>query len=281
MHTAWVDGDPAYEEEVVAYAQARCSATPPCSGTSTPGRRPTSPRCARTCSSQKLIQLTMPGVPDVYQGCEIVMLSLVDPDNRRPVDWTDRGERLDRVLADEPAFDLDDEKLRVTARALGAAPRPARGVRRGGHDVCRAAHDERARAGLRARGRRRAAGRHRGDPGGGPAGRGRGLRRRDGRRAGGARGTTCCRSASWRATGRGCRWPTSSPTAGGPPRPAVRGACRWGRRRSRCGHRPPSGSTSSGRPRWSTPSGAVPARGSRRVRRRLGTTWPGGRGGSR
>ncbi|HET7821206.1 MAG TPA: alpha amylase C-terminal domain-containing protein [Ornithinibacter sp.] len=69
--------------------------------------------------SQKLIQLTMPGVPDVYQGCEIVMLSLVDPDNRRPVDWTDRGERLDRVLADEPAFDLDDEKLRVTARTLG------------------------------------------------------------------------------------------------------------------------------------------------------------------
>ena len=47
------------------------------------------------------------------------MLSLVDPDNRRPVDWTDRGERLDRVLADEPAFDLDDEKLRVTARTLG------------------------------------------------------------------------------------------------------------------------------------------------------------------
>ena len=47
------------------------------------------------------------------------MLSLVDPDNRRPVDWTDRGERLERVLSDEPAFDLDDEKLRVTARALG------------------------------------------------------------------------------------------------------------------------------------------------------------------
>ena len=68
--------------------------------------------------SMKLLQLTAPGVPDVYQGCEIGMLSLVDPDNRRPVDWTDRGERLERVLADEPAFDLDDEKLRVTARAL-------------------------------------------------------------------------------------------------------------------------------------------------------------------
>ena len=71
----------------------------------------------------------MPGVPDVYQGCEIVMLSLVDPDNRRPVDWTDRGERLARVVADEPAFDLDDEKLRVTARALRTRREDADGPR--------------------------------------------------------------------------------------------------------------------------------------------------------
>ena len=35
----------------------------------------------------KLAQLTMPGVPDVYQGCELTGLSLVDPDNRRPVDF--------------------------------------------------------------------------------------------------------------------------------------------------------------------------------------------------
>ena len=40
---------------------------------------------------QKAIQLTMPGVPDVYQGTELVDLSLVDPDNRRPVDYADRG----------------------------------------------------------------------------------------------------------------------------------------------------------------------------------------------
>ena len=101
--------------------------------------------------SQKLVQLTMPGVPDVYQGCEIVMLSLVDPDNRRPVDWTDRGERLERVLADEPAFDLDDEKLRVTAARAAAAPRPARGVRRGRARRMPAAHHERARPRLRPR----------------------------------------------------------------------------------------------------------------------------------
>jgi len=36
---------------------------------------------------QKLLQLTAPGVPDVYQGDEDELVALVDPDNRRPVDW--------------------------------------------------------------------------------------------------------------------------------------------------------------------------------------------------
>ena len=60
----------------------------------------------------------MPGVPDVYQGCELVDLSLVDPDNRRPVDYADRRARLARLDAGEPARDLDDEKLLVVSRAL-------------------------------------------------------------------------------------------------------------------------------------------------------------------
>jgi (1->4)-alpha-D-glucan 1-alpha-D-glucosylmutase len=41
----------------------------------------------------KLVQLTMPGVPDVYQGCELAGLALVDPDNRAPADFT-RGREL-------------------------------------------------------------------------------------------------------------------------------------------------------------------------------------------
>jgi (1->4)-alpha-D-glucan 1-alpha-D-glucosylmutase len=118
VHTAWVDGDPAYEDEVVAYAKALFR-DPAVQKHLDEWTTVHEPSVRANVLSQKLIQLTMPGVPDVYQGCEIVMLSLVDPDNRRPVDWTDRGERLDRVLADEPAFDLDDEKLRVTARTLG------------------------------------------------------------------------------------------------------------------------------------------------------------------
>ena len=36
---------------------------------------------------QTVLKLTAPGVPDIYQGCELWDLSLVDPDNRRPVDY--------------------------------------------------------------------------------------------------------------------------------------------------------------------------------------------------
>ena len=66
---------------------------------------------------QKLLQLTLPGVPDIYQGCELVDLSLVDPDNRRPVDYDDRRARLAHVQHGAPR-DLSDEKLLVTHKAL-------------------------------------------------------------------------------------------------------------------------------------------------------------------
>lgn len=69
---------------------------------------------------QKLLQIAGPGVPDVYQGTELFEYSLVDPDNRRPVDWTVRRElltRLDGGLL--PEVDVDGAaKLLVTAAAL-------------------------------------------------------------------------------------------------------------------------------------------------------------------
>ena len=75
----------------------------------------------------KLVQLTMPGVPDTYQGCELAGLSLVDPDNRRPVDFARRRALLADLDAgqlslapdgDDPGDRLDAAKLLVTARAL-------------------------------------------------------------------------------------------------------------------------------------------------------------------
>jgi (1->4)-alpha-D-glucan 1-alpha-D-glucosylmutase len=67
---------------------------------------------------QKLVALTVPGVPDVYQGCDLVDLSLVDPDNRREVDFADRRARLERLDAGNAPADLSDEKLLVVSRAL-------------------------------------------------------------------------------------------------------------------------------------------------------------------
>ena len=72
----------------------------------------------------KLVALTVPGVPDVYQGSELWEQSLVDPDNRRPVDFEVRRAVLARVLDGErPVLtpDLDDPghaKLLVTQAAL-------------------------------------------------------------------------------------------------------------------------------------------------------------------
>ncbi|MFN2570864.1 MAG: malto-oligosyltrehalose synthase [Gemmatimonadales bacterium] len=47
--------------------------------------------------AQTLIKLTAPGVPDIYQGTELWSLSLVDPDNRRPVDYAKRRKLLEQV----------------------------------------------------------------------------------------------------------------------------------------------------------------------------------------
>ena len=68
---------------------------------------------------QKLIQLTMPGVPDVYQGTELWEDSLVDPDNRRPVDFAERLRLLESLGDDPPAIDeTGAAKLWVTRQAL-------------------------------------------------------------------------------------------------------------------------------------------------------------------
>jgi (1->4)-alpha-D-glucan 1-alpha-D-glucosylmutase len=71
----------------------------------------------------KLVALTMPGVPDVYQGSELWEQSLVDPDNRRPVDFDQREQLLSALSDDDPRTPdaVDDPglaKLAVTRAAL-------------------------------------------------------------------------------------------------------------------------------------------------------------------
>lgn len=68
--------------------------------------------------AQTLLKIASPGVPDVYQGCELWDFSFVDPDNRRPVDFEGRRRLLegldDAIRAGKPRAEI--------ARALFAAP---------------------------------------------------------------------------------------------------------------------------------------------------------------
>jgi (1->4)-alpha-D-glucan 1-alpha-D-glucosylmutase len=96
-----------------------------------------------------VVHLTAPGVPDVYQGDELFFRALVDPDNRRPVDWARRESALDAISgALDPAAEMDPRrlaewcarpeddglKLYVTARLLHLRQRHHQVVAHGGYD---------------------------------------------------------------------------------------------------------------------------------------------------
>lgn len=68
--------------------------------------------------SQTLLQLTIPGIPDVYQGTELVRPLLVDPDNRRAADFATLASVLEEVKAGDRGRSLDVEKMIVTHRTL-------------------------------------------------------------------------------------------------------------------------------------------------------------------
>ena len=116
LHTSWTAPDEAYEEAVLEFATA-CLANPEVAAALDAFTELTFQSVRANVLGQKLIQLTMPGVPDLYQGCEVVDLSLVDPDNRRPIDYYRRAGVVGSLMMNPPA-DLDAEKLLVTSRAL-------------------------------------------------------------------------------------------------------------------------------------------------------------------
>lgn len=71
--------------------------------------------------SQTLLKLTVPGVPDIYQGNELWDFSLVDPDNRRPVDYPLRHHLLDQLRRQLDTADSDAQALRQLAQDLLAS----------------------------------------------------------------------------------------------------------------------------------------------------------------
>jgi (1->4)-alpha-D-glucan 1-alpha-D-glucosylmutase len=115
--TSWSDPDPGYESAALGLAEAVLG-----DGDITAGIAGFVDRIAPDARvnslGAKLVQLTMPGVADTYQGCELAGFALVDPDNRRLVDYGRRRELLAALDQGHPASGLDAEKLLVTSRAL-------------------------------------------------------------------------------------------------------------------------------------------------------------------
>ncbi|HEU4328510.1 MAG TPA: malto-oligosyltrehalose synthase [Roseiflexaceae bacterium] len=86
--TSWVNPNAAYDEALRLFVEAVLDAPPPDAVQSL--LRQVAFFGLLNSLSQTLLKLTAPGVPDIYQGCELWDFSLVDPDNRRPVDYAYR-----------------------------------------------------------------------------------------------------------------------------------------------------------------------------------------------
>ena len=115
-NTNWVDQNHDWEERVKRFAVALLTHGPFLESFE-PFVAEVAAAGQRSALGQLLLKLTVPGVPDVYQGDELIDLSLVDPDNRRPVDWDRRRAALEALQGGaEPT--RETMKLHVIARAL-------------------------------------------------------------------------------------------------------------------------------------------------------------------
>jgi (1->4)-alpha-D-glucan 1-alpha-D-glucosylmutase len=106
-HTSWIDPDADFEGAVHSWLDGVLDG--PVADQLTGLVDQLNPHAENDALGQKLLALTVPGIPDVYQGTELWDDSLVDPDNRRPVDYTARREALKS---------LRHPKIRVVAAAL-------------------------------------------------------------------------------------------------------------------------------------------------------------------
>jgi (1->4)-alpha-D-glucan 1-alpha-D-glucosylmutase len=119
LATSWTEPNPEFDQAVAAWPQAVLASAGLIADVEGFVRW-IRPAGWVNALGQKLVQLTMPGVPDLYQGSELWDLSLVDPDNRRPVDFAHRRELLARIDAGwlPSVDDSGAAKLLVVARAL-------------------------------------------------------------------------------------------------------------------------------------------------------------------
>jgi (1->4)-alpha-D-glucan 1-alpha-D-glucosylmutase len=121
QRTNWIEPDEAHEAAVKAFCRAlydheafRADFEPFADQVARAGER--------AALGQLLLKLTVPGIPDIYNGDELRSLSLVDPDNRRPVDWEARRAAL-AALRGGAEPDRESLKLLVIQRALALRAR--------------------------------------------------------------------------------------------------------------------------------------------------------------
>ncbi|SOX53644.1 malto-oligosyltrehalose synthase [Mycobacterium ahvazicum] len=122
LHTSWNEPDSDFEDAVHAWLDAVLDG--PVAGQLTELVAQLNPHATSDALGQKLLALTVPGVPDIYQGTELWDDSLVDPDNRRPVDYAARRAAL---------AELRHPKLRVVTTALRVRRSHPETFRQGGY----------------------------------------------------------------------------------------------------------------------------------------------------
>jgi len=141
-HTSWTRPDEDYEAAALAFMHGAL-ANADFMASFTAFRDMLAAHGVVNSLSQTLIKLVAPGVPDFYQGCELWDFSLVDPDNRRPVDFDKRRGLLHELGAKKPSPALCREllghytdgrvKLYLIMRGLAARRRDASLFARGGY----------------------------------------------------------------------------------------------------------------------------------------------------
>jgi len=140
-HTSWIDPNPEYDKALRAFVEG-CLGDPEFAADLDAFVRPLVLPGWMNSLSMKLLALTAPGVPDLYQGTELWDLSLVDPDNRRPVDFERRARLLEEsaAMGVEEAWQRLDEglpKLLLVSRALALRRRRPELFARGSYEPLR------------------------------------------------------------------------------------------------------------------------------------------------
>jgi (1->4)-alpha-D-glucan 1-alpha-D-glucosylmutase len=127
VRTGWATPDAAYETAMADFiARALDVSEPnPFLKSFLPFQAEVAEFGVRNSLVQTVLKLTLPGMPDIYQGAELWDFSLVDPDNRRPVDFAERERLLEAVADADPATLLDEwrdggVKLAIVSRLLAA-----------------------------------------------------------------------------------------------------------------------------------------------------------------